>query len=330
MINYPNDMVDTPVYDRDFSCIQIILENYLKTVDFFMNICGKPSLFRRALTQNANWILFVIGFIALFAATINIQCTWFYFLFKYIICIVLTQVVVVIVCSMLAPYTLLCILTCIELSINPLYYAKHEIFKEAFDGNMFTSLNSVFIQSIANNVLSDETSLSNDDYVMKTGIKLIERHVDTPFISVLALVSVVEFPIKLCTKDIVDTRQMKLFNCHVDPRESVEKGNTVFLFWTLSNDTSENKLNHFVPLINSESWLVLKFIKQTTFVRKGSIITKPLIESVFFKIGMKKTMYDYSQLQFSTSVELDSQNCLSVRPSGIFGWGATSDPFKVF
>ena len=33
---------------------------------------------------------------------------------------------------------------------------------------------------------------------------------------------------------------------------------------------------------------------------------------------------------FSTSVELDSQNCLSVRPSGIFGWGASSEPFKVF
>ena len=51
---------------------------------------------------------------------------------------------------------------------------------------MFASLNSVFIQSIANNVFSDETSLSNDDYVKKTAIKLIERHVDAPFISVLA------------------------------------------------------------------------------------------------------------------------------------------------
>ena len=67
--------------------------------------------------------------------------------------------------------------------------AKQEIF-EAFDGNMFASLNSVFIQSIANNVLSDETSLSSDDYVKKTAIKLIERHVDAPFISVLALASV--------------------------------------------------------------------------------------------------------------------------------------------
>ena len=186
---------------------------------------------------------------------------------------------------------LLRILTCIELFINPLYYAKHEIFKKAFDGNMFASLNSVFIQSIANNVLSDETSLSNDDYVKKTAIKLIERHVDAPFISVLGLASVVESPIKLCTKDIVDARQMKFYNCHIDPRESVERGNTVFLFWTLSNDTSENKLNHFVPLINSKS-LVSKFIKRTNFVRKESTITKPLIESVFFKIGTKRTMKD--------------------------------------
>ena len=60
----------------------------------------------------------------------------------------------------------------------------------------------------------------------------------------------------------------------------------------LSNDTSENKLNHFVPLINSKSCLVLKFIKRTTLVQKESIITKPLIESVFFKIGMKRTMQD--------------------------------------
>ena len=101
-----------------------------------------------------------------------------------------------------------------------------------------------------------------------------------------------ESPIKLCTEDIVDARQMKLFNCHIDPKESVERGNTVFLFWTLSNDTSENKLNHFVPLINSESCLVSKFLKRTTFVRKESIITKPLIESVFFKIGVKGTMKD--------------------------------------
>ena len=41
-------------------------------------------------------------------------------------------------------------------------------------------------KSIADNVLSDETSLSNDDYVKKTTIKLIERYVDAPFISVLA------------------------------------------------------------------------------------------------------------------------------------------------
>ena len=157
---------------------------------------------------------------------------------------------------------------------------------------MFASLNNVFIQSIANNVLSDETSLSNDDYVKKTAIKLIERHVDAPFISVLALASVVESPIKLCTKDIVDARQMKLFNSHIDPRESVEIGNTVFLFWTLSNDRSETKLNHYAQLINSKSCLVLKFIKRTTLVRKESIITKPLIESVFFKIDMKRTMQD--------------------------------------
>ena len=116
---------------------------------------------------------------------------------------------------------LLRILTCIELFINPLYYAKHEIFKKSFDGNKFASLNSVFIQSIANNVLSEETGLSNDDYVKKTAIKLIERHVDVPFISVLALASVVESPIKLCTKDIVDAIQMKLFNSRIDPRESV-------------------------------------------------------------------------------------------------------------
>ena len=187
---------------------------------------------------------------------------------------------------------LLRILTCIELFLHPLYYAKHEIFKKAVDGNMVASLISVFIRSIANNVLSDETSLSNDDYVKNTAIKLIERHVDTPFISVLALASVVESPIKLCTKDIVDARQMKLFNCHIDPRESVERGNTVFLIYTLSNDTSENKLNHFVALINSNSCLVSKFLKRTTFVRKESIITKPLIESVLFKIGIKRTMKD--------------------------------------
>ena len=143
----------------------------------------------------------------------------------YYIYIVLAQVVVVIACSMLVPYTsskkedlsdLLRILICIELFINPLYYAKNEIFKKAFDGNMFASLHSVFIQSIANNVLSDETSLSNDDYVKKTAIKLIERHVDAPFISVLALASIVKSPIKLCSKDIFDARQMKLFNCHID------------------------------------------------------------------------------------------------------------------
>ena len=107
--------------------------------------------------------------------------------------------------------------------------------------------------------------MSNDDYVKKTAIKLIERHVDAPFISVLALASVVESPIKLCTKDIVDARQMKLFNCQVDPRESVERGNTVFLIWTLSNDTSENKSNHFVPLIDSKTFLVSKFIKRLLY-----------------------------------------------------------------
>ena len=36
MINYPNDMVDTPVYDRDFSCIQVILENYCGFFDEYL------------------------------------------------------------------------------------------------------------------------------------------------------------------------------------------------------------------------------------------------------------------------------------------------------
>ena len=31
------------------------------------------------------------------------------------------------------------------------------------------------------------------------------------------LASVVESPVKLCSQDIVDARQMKLFNCHIDP-----------------------------------------------------------------------------------------------------------------
>ena len=54
MINHPNGMVDSPVNDRDFCCSHVILENSLKTMDFLMNFCGKPSLFHRALTQNAN------------------------------------------------------------------------------------------------------------------------------------------------------------------------------------------------------------------------------------------------------------------------------------
>ena len=54
VINYPTGMVDTPVYDKDFCCIQVIMENSLKTLDFLMTFYGKPSLFRRALTQNAN------------------------------------------------------------------------------------------------------------------------------------------------------------------------------------------------------------------------------------------------------------------------------------
>ena len=181
--------------------------------------------------------------------------------------------------------SILRMLTSVELYLKVDYYLEHPIFMDTFRKGKFSTWNSVFMNSLANDVLEGERC-SNADYVKKTAVAISEPFTFVPFIGVLALSNVIGLPIHIHTKGMRDTRLMDLYNCYVIPRViSPTSSQCLFIFWSKLPSGSDNELNHFVPLFDvrhfNNSTRSNETVPDVPFDVK-------VLKDIFISIGMKR------------------------------------------
>ena len=191
--------------------------------------------------------------------------------------------------------TLLRMLTSLELYKNASYYSQHKLFHEVHNNSNFLTYNSVFFASLSNNVISNE--LSNDDYVRKTAMEIVECGIYVPFIAVIALSNVIHVPIHLFTKELKDMRLMDLYNITINPESKVAI-DPLYLFWASLGNPVSDKLDHFVPLFHPKM-----FSSNVNDDNKDENSNKPfdfkVLSDIFSSIGMKRKRTILSNIESS-------------------------------
>ena len=154
---------------------------------------------------------------------------------------------------------LLRILTSLELFLNNEFYSRHLVLTNVYNNGktvlgekIFCSLESIF--ELYRGLRDSQTSINKNDLgllVKKDAENICKDNIWSSFLCVLALSSVICWPIHLFYASCGFQKYQKMFNQKIYPRERCDNNKCFVLLWMClckkANHLSLN--NHFMPLL---------------------------------------------------------------------------------